>query len=81
MYGNATKKKPDFLIALEVFIKCFSYTFNLSKLLQSKRQNVCNALSDVAWIKSTYKVFQEDADNSFKTIMENVLKLASIVNV
>lgn len=43
LFGSATTK-PDFLIALKVSVKCFSYTFNLSKLSQSK-QDVCDTLA------------------------------------
>lgn len=80
LYGSAITK-PDFIIALEVSAKCFSYTFNLSKLLQGKQQDVCNALANVTQVKNALQSIRNDADNSFKEIMETVSKLASIVNI
>jgi len=64
-----------------VSVKCFSYTFNLSKLLQCKQQDVCSPLADVTQVNNFLLSIRNDADNFFKEIMETVSKLASIVNI
>lgn len=79
LYGNAITK-PDFIIALEVSVKCSSYAFNFSKLLQGKQIDVCNALANVTQVKNALQSIRNDADNYFKQIMETVSKVASIVN-
>lgn len=80
LYGSAIIK-PDFIIALEVSVKFFSYTFNLSKLLQGKQQDVGNNLAIVTQVKNALQSIRNYADNSFKKIMKTDSELASIVNI
>jgi len=46
MYDSATRKS-DFLVSLEIAVFIFSYTLNLSQILQSKQQHLSKALNDV----------------------------------
>ena len=73
--------KSEFLIALEVAVICFSYTLNLSQILQSKKQDLSKALADVTVVKGGLEAVREDVDNHFKDIFNEVTAIASKVNI
>ncbi|KAF0745937.1 zinc finger MYM-type protein 1-like [Aphis craccivora] len=66
LYVSAITKN-DFLISLEVAVTCFSYTLQLSQVLQSKQQDLSKALTNIT--------------ASFKDIMNSVTELALKVGV
>lgn len=73
--------KSDFLVSLEVAVTCFSYTIQLSQVLQSKQQDLSKALNDVMIVREALEAIREDADKSFKEIMKNVTTIASELEI
>jgi hypothetical protein len=49
----------------------FSYTFNLSKSLQNKQQDVCNALANVIQVKNCLKKYSKNGRYLFQKNNEN----------
>lgn len=80
MYGSAIRKS-DFLVSLEVAVFIFSYTLNLSQILQSKQQDLSKALNDVITVRESLESIRKDVDNHFKNIFSEVLKIASKIDV
>jgi hypothetical protein len=71
----------QFLITLEVAVTCFSYTTNLSQILQNKIQDLSKALTDVTVVKKGLEAVREDVDNHFKDIFNEVTSIATSVNI
>ncbi|XP_060863640.1 zinc finger MYM-type protein 1-like [Metopolophium dirhodum] len=68
--------KSDFLVSLEVAVTCFSYTLQLSQVLQSKQHDFSKALANVTALRQALETKRKNADHSFKDIMNSVTKLA-----
>ncbi|KAL5234734.1 hypothetical protein ACI65C_002144 [Semiaphis heraclei] len=66
---------------LSVAVTCFSYTVQLSQVLQSKQQDLSKALNDVMIVREALEAIREDADKSFKEIMKNVTTIASELEI
>lgn len=73
--------KSDFLVSLEVAVICFSFTLQLSQVLQSKQQDLSKALTNVTAVRQALETKRKNADQSFKEIMNSVTELALKVGV
>lgn len=73
--------KSDFLMSLEVAVTCFSYTLQLSQVLQSKQQDLSKALTNITAVRQALEIKRKNADQSFKDIMNSVTELALKVGV
>lgn len=73
--------KSELLVALEVAVTCFSYTINLSKILQSKKQDLSKALAGVTVVKGGLEAVREDVDGHLKDIFNEVTSIATKANV
>jgi hypothetical protein len=59
-------EKSDFLVSLEVAVFIFSYTLNLSHILQSKQQDLSKALNDVVTVRESLESIRRDVDIHLK---------------
>lgn len=73
--------KCDFFVTLEVAVTFFAYTLQLNVSLQSKQQDLSQALSNVMMIRSALQELRGNENEYFKQIFMVVSDLANLVNV
>ncbi|KAL4104264.1 hypothetical protein QTP88_019573 [Uroleucon formosanum] len=71
----------NFLISICVSSKLLSYTYNLSKYLQSKNIDLFNALNQVSNVISVFRSIRENVDLKFNNIYKEAKDVAEKLNI
>jgi Domain of unknown function (DUF4371)/hAT family C-terminal dimerisation region len=71
----------NFLISICVSSKLLSYTYNLSKYLQSKNIDLFNALNQVSDVISVFHSIRENVDLKFNNIYKEAKDVAEKLNI
>ncbi|XP_054706649.1 52 kDa repressor of the inhibitor of the protein kinase-like [Uloborus diversus] len=73
---NASIKRSEFIVGVEISVYCLSLTLRLSQQLQSPKQDLSSALANVSQVLDTFRSVRQNAELEFQTIYKNCLEIA-----